>query len=252
MMPRLTGRARINAAILLTSGLAWMMLLVDTGSIISTGYCSAPDAGAAVDTLRTLLAFNPVSSLIAGWGLMLAAMMAPTLIAPVHYIRERSFRRRRGRSIALFVAGYAAIWMAAGSVAIAAMLAVNVVAPGSYLPAVAVAIVALAWQCSPAKQRCLNRGHNHRALAAFGAAADLDALRFGVQHGLWCVGSCWALMLLPMLLPHGHHAAMAVATFVMTSERLEQPRAPGWRLRVPGKLARIAVAQTRMRWVGVR
>jgi hypothetical protein len=40
---------------------------------------------------------------------------------------------------------------------------------------------------------------------------------------------------------------MAVVTYVMTSERLEKPRPPGWRLRFPGKLIRIAVAQTRIR-----
>jgi predicted metal-binding membrane protein len=198
-----------------------------------------------------LLAMNPVSSLAAGWALMLVAMMSPTLIAPIHHVRERSFKRRRARSVTLFVVGYAAVWMAAGGVLLGAMLTSSLLMPRSYLPAVGVGIIALVWQCSPVKQRCLNRGHNHSELAAFGTAADVDALRFGATHGVWCVGSCWALMLFPMLLSQGHFAAMAAVTYVMTSERLEQARPLRWRLRFPGKLLRVAVAQTRIRLRGL-
>jgi len=54
-------------------------------------------------------------------------------------------------------------------------------------------------------------------------------------------------MLFPMLLAQGHLAAMAAVTFLMISERLEQPEPLGWRLRLRGKLMRIAVAQTRIR-----
>ncbi len=170
-----------------------------------------------------LLEMNPISSLIMGWAVMLVAMMSPTLITPFNHIFNCSFKRRRARSVTLFVFGYAAIWMAAGGVLIAATLMLKLLAPQSYLPAVGVGIIAIVWQCSPIKQRCLNRSHNHSALAAFGGAADRDALRFGITHGVWCVGSCWALMLLPMLLLQGHVAAMAVVTCLMISERLERP-----------------------------
>jgi predicted metal-binding membrane protein len=84
-------------------------------------------------------------------------------------------------------------------------------------------------------------------LAAFGAAADRDALRFGVTHAWWCVGSCWALMLVPMLLPFAQAAAMAAATFLIVSERLEHAIGPQWTCRLSGKLLRLLVAQTRIR-----
>src|SRR5919199_2263016 len=258
-------RARVNIPILLISAITWMMLLLNHGSIVTLAHCPVnhgsmmtlahcpvTDSGASPVSFQMLLEMNPISSLTAGWALMLVAMMSPTLITPIHHIRERSFKRRRARSVTLFVVSYAAIWMTAGGVLIAVMLMLNLLAPQSYLPAVGVGIIAVVWQCSPIKQRCLNRGHNHRELAAFGIAADLDALRFGMRHGVWCVGSCWALMLLPLLLPQGHFAAMAVVTYVMTSERLEQPRPPRWRLRFPGKLMRIVVAQTRIRLQSMR
>ena len=243
-------RARVNIAILLISGVTWMMLLVNPGSIMTVAHCPITDSGASLASFQMLLAMNPLSSMTAGWALMLVAMMSPTLIAPIRHVIERGFKRRRARSVTLFVVGYAAIWMAASVVLLAAILMLNVLVPQSYLPAVGVGIIALVWQCSPIKQRCLNRSHNHRELAAFGIAADLDALRFGITHGVWCVGSCWALMLFPMLLSQGHSAAMAVVTFVMTSERLEQPRPLSWRLRFPGKLMRILVAQSRIRLHG--
>lgn len=244
-------RARIYIPILLISAITWMMLLVNPGGIMTLAHCPVTDSGTSLVSLRMLLAMNPVSSLAAGWALMLVAMMSPTLIAPIGHIFERSFKRRRARSVVLFVLGYAAIWMTAGSVLLAAKLVLSWLAPQSYLPAAVVGLIAFVWQCSPIKQRCLNRGHNHTELAAFGIAADLDAVRFGITHGVWCVGSCWALMLFPMLLSQGHFAAMAVVTFLMTSERLEQPRPLSWHLRVRGKLMRIVVAQTRIRLDGL-
>jgi predicted metal-binding membrane protein len=203
-------------------------------------------------SLQMLLAMNPFSLMLAGWALMLVAMMSPTLIAPILHIFERSFKRRRARSITLFVLGYAAIWMAAGGVLLTVMIMLNLLTPRSFLPALAVGLIACVWQCSPMKQRCLNRNHNHRELAAFGLAADRDALRFGITHAVWCVGSCWALMLFPMLLWEGHFVAMAAVTFLMISERLEQPRPLSWRLRLRGKLGRIVIAQTRILLHGLR
>jgi predicted metal-binding membrane protein len=248
---RSRAKPRINFLILLVSAFAWMMLLVNPGSIMNLSHCPVTDSGASLASFQMLLAMNLLSSMAAGWALMLVAMMSPTLIAPIRHIMERSFKRRRARSIMLFVFGYAAIWMTAGSVLLATKLVLSLVAPRSYLPAAVVGLIAFVWQCSPIKQRCLNRGHNHTELAAFGFAADLDAVRFGITHAGWCVGSCWALMLFPILLSDGHFAAMAAVTFLMISERLEQPRRLSWRLRARGKLMRIVVAQTRIRLDGL-
>ncbi|HYW70721.1 MAG TPA: DUF2182 domain-containing protein [Pyrinomonadaceae bacterium] len=239
-------RACISIPILVVSGIAWMVLLLNSGSS-TLAHCVVTDSGASSASLRMLLQMNPPSSLAAGWAIMLVAMMSLTLITPISHIVARSFSHRRLRAIALFILGYAAIWMAAGGVLLSARLALTLLFGQSYLPAIAVGIVALVWQCSPIKQRCLNRNHNHRELAAFGLAADWDVLNFGITHGVWCVGSCWALMLFPMMLPAGHLAAMAAVTFLMISERLEEPQPLGWRLSLRGKLMRIIIAQTYIR-----
>lgn len=236
--------ARVRNPVLLLSAAAWIVLVLDPGGSMTHAHAHCHSMPAS---LSSLLAMYSPASLAAGWGLMLVAMMAPALILPINHLRLRSFKRRRARATVLFVAGYAAIWMAAGGVLLTGILAVRLFAPTSYLPAAAVTLIAIVWQLSPVKQRCLNRCHAHTGLAAFGVAADLDALRFGVSHGVWCVGSCWALMLAPMLLPQGHVAGMAIVTVLTCSERLEHPRPPGWRWRGLGKVSRIVAAQTRIR-----
>ena len=172
---------------------------------------------------------------------MMAAMMLPTLTGPIFHVYERSFKHRRFRSVSIFVAGYNIVWIPMGIFMVAAQLVLSALVPGSYRSAIMVVILAFVWQCSPLKQLCLNRNHNHAELAAFGLAADLSALRFGITHGLWCVGSCWALMLLPMMLIDGHLMAMFAVSIVMIGERLESPKPLCWRVRGLGKLVRIAV-----------
>ena len=238
-------RRRIAGALLLASAVGWTALLSGPWGEAGLAYCRSMGMAWTWPSFRALLAISPLSALALDWTLMLVAMMTPTLIAPVLHVHQRSFKSRRIRSIALFALGYAAIWMSAGVVLVTVQLMANASAPDAVWPAATAALLALVWQCSPFKQRCLNRSHNHSELAAFGLAADRDALGFGLTHGAWCVGSCWALMLLPMLLGHAHLAAMIVVTIVMIGERLEAPAPLRWRLRGPGKLWRIAIAQAR-------
>ena len=237
----------VRNSVLFMSAIAWILLLLKSGGMLTVVHCPPTRPGARPLLGSAELTMNPPLDLAAGWALMLVAMMSPVLIQPIRHIRLRSFRHRRTRSIALFVTGYAAIWMALGSVLLAIELVLKLFSPQSYLSVTGVALVSLAWQCSPIKQRCLNRCHAHSELAAFGGAADFEALRFGLTHGMWCAGSCWTLMLFPMLLPRGHIVAMASMAILIFSERLEPPGPPCWRWRGLGKAMRIVIAQTRIR-----
>ncbi|WP_320233563.1 copper chaperone [Mesorhizobium montanum] len=227
---------------------AWILVAMEATGMALPAFCStgalwtAPSA-----SLDLVLALNPPGSLAAGWALMLAAMMAPLLIVPVRHIRDRCLPRGRARVVALFVAGYATSWMVAGAMLLALAIAMRLAVPRAWLPLSAAALPALVWQISPAKQICLNRCHLQPELAAFGLAADVDALHFGLTHGIWCVGSCWALMLLPLLVPHGHVATMAAVALWLFSERLERPTSPRWIWRGPGKAIRIVAARAGMR-----
>jgi predicted metal-binding membrane protein len=207
-------RLQVRVPLLTVSGGAWLLLFFGDAPV-----CSMP------------------SMRLTGSTLMFAAMMLPLLGAPLCHVRDRSLTRRRLRAIALFAGVYAAMWIAAGVMLL--MIADRV----SPLPALA---VIAAWQFSPWKQRCLNRLHAHPKLSAFGLDADLDVLRFSAVHGLWCIASCFALMLLPMLLPRGQVVAMAAVTVWLAVERLAQPVSPRWRWREPAQAARTihAIAMT--------
>ena len=68
----------------------------------------------------------------------------------------------------------------------------------------------------------------------------MDALRFGFAHGAWCVGSCWALMLIPLVVPVWHVGVMVAVSLWMWSEQLERRTAGGWRFHLPLRPLRIA------------
>jgi predicted metal-binding membrane protein len=232
-----------------TSLAAWSMLALDGGELVLPAFCSGGKLSVAPLSVSfdLALAFNSPLQLASGWALMVAAMMAPLNIAPLRHVRDRSFASRRGRATLLFVAGYLAVWMTAGvalqAVALAARWAVPAPPVGLGL-ALAIAIV---WQVSPIKQWFLNRCHRRPALRAFDAAADRDAFDFGLTNGVSCVGACWALMLLPLVVERGHLLAMIAISLFVVAERLENPAPLAWRWRGPGKALRIAIAQARMR-----
>lgn len=190
---------------------------------------------------------NPFSSQLLGWVLMVVAMMLPKLIVPIQGIYVQSLRRYRFWCSLLFVAGYIATWTAGGVFMVWVIIGLNLLMPMSYVPGLGLMFIAIVWQFSPAKQRFLNQGHEHHVLSPFGWAAFRDSFMYGVAHGLSCIGSGWALMLFPMLLPKGHDLAMIVVTFIMISEHLEYPKSPKWRFDLRGKLFRVMVAQAQIK-----
>lgn len=192
--------------------------------------------------------------------LMIIAMMAPMTLQPLCHIRISSFSDRHGRSVALFLIAYAAVWLTGcfalkalealmGSGASGASAARGV--QDAYLLSGMAALVACVWQVSPFKQWCLNQCHDYPPLAAFGCQADLGVLRFGLKHGIWCFGSCWALMLFAGSLQQWHLAGMAIVALIMFCERLEPPLRPAWRMRgfrMTALRLRRAIALRRQVW----
>ncbi|MFD2719554.1 DUF2182 domain-containing protein [Hymenobacter monticola] len=224
---------------------------------LAISYCGAPVPVPSFATYapsgELLASVTPLSpgltwAWAGNWALMLVAMMLPTLVAPLCHVHSRSFARRRARAMSLFVLGYGAVWLVVGSGLLGLQRLVQGWFANPYLLAGAAVLLALVWQASPLKQRFLNRGHRHRALAAFGVRADADALRLGLEHGGWCAASCWALMLVPPLLPSGHLWAMAAVGLLMYCERLDPPGQPAWRWRG----FKTAVGFARLRLLGPR
>ncbi|MEJ2120599.1 MAG: DUF2182 domain-containing protein [Alphaproteobacteria bacterium] len=144
---------------------------------------------------------------LAGWIVMLTAMMLPSEIGYVRVFAalsaERSASRSEGRArTTAFVAGYALAWTLYGAVAFALDAAIREAA-FSFVswaragPLVAGAVLVLAGlhQSSRLKEACLT--HCRTPLSYFARhwrPGGAGALRMGLAHGLVCVGCCWALM----------------------------------------------------------
>ncbi|MER9304250.1 DUF2182 domain-containing protein [Mesorhizobium sp. M0496] len=191
------------------------------------------------DKLAFAVTFYSPANLVGEWLLMVAAMMMPMLVGAVGHIRARSLPSRRLRALVLLMIGYWTIWFAYGFLIVTTMLAFRVMQTAPIVTVALVGAVVLFWQFSPAKQFCLNRCHSQPSLAVHGISADLDALRYGVMQGIWCCGTCWALMLIPLAMQSGHLIAMAATSALLTAERLEKPRRPGWEIRWPSTIFRL-------------
>jgi predicted metal-binding membrane protein len=230
-----------------TSLLAWSLLFIDGSALRLPPFCSASVGGSPPPAASIDLAFaiNYPAKFASGTVVMIIAMMSPLVVAPLRHVRERTFVRRRARSTLLFLAGYVLVWMSAGMALQAFALAVRGIVPTAIDGFGAAVVAAMLWQISPAKQWCLNRCHRHPHLAAFGTQADRAAFVFGLTNGSACAGACWALMLLPLLLIHGHVIGMSAVTLFVIAERVERPAALGWRWRGLRKALRIARALAR-------
>ena len=229
--------------------LAWWLLARDSGGSMASTFCSPDTLWALPLSVRFDLAVMLVSpvQLASGSALMIAAMMLPLIIAPLRHVRDRSFARRRARATILFAAGYGVVWMIVAVVLQLIAVAARWAAPAPLLCFGLAVVTAILWQVSPTKQWCLNRCHRRPHLAAFGAAADRDAFDFGLTNGASCAGSCWALMLLSLLIGEGQILGMIAITLFIFAERLEGPAQIKWRWRGSGRALRIAIAQARMR-----
>lgn len=142
------------------------------------------------------------------WVTMMTAMMLPA-VAPMALVfaRVSSERRRRGRTFVptwVFLGGYLAAWAAYGLAAYGIfrlvrsghLHALSWHAQGPLIAGGAI-VAAGIYQLTPLKRICLRhcRSPMHYVLGGW-RSGRLGAIRMGAEHGAWCVGCCWGLMLI--------------------------------------------------------
>jgi predicted metal-binding membrane protein len=138
------------------------------------------------------------------WLTMMAAMMLPSL-APMALAHARASRNAGAPSptaaSAIFAAGYLVTWLGAGVLAYALIQGVRALdlswlawdEGGPYV-AGGVILGAALYELTPAKSACLRHCRNPGLLGARWRPGPSGALRMGLEHGGFCVGSSWALM----------------------------------------------------------
>ena len=91
-----------------------------------------------------------------------------------------------------------------------------------WMVAATVLIGAGLFQFSALKYRCLEQCHTPFTFVAsrwHGRAPSQEALRIGFDHGVFCVGCCWALMLLMFVVGMGNLGWMLVLAAIMAAEK---------------------------------
>ena len=173
---------------------------------------------------------TPVVLYLIGWTLMTTAMMLPTTIPLLEIFRRLTARRpERSQLMTLLIAGYLGVWVAFGAAAhLADWILHELVERNPWLEANAYVIgagtllLAGAFQFSRLKYRCLDKC---RAPLSFvmeywrGSHDRRNALFLGVHHGLFCLGCCWALMLLMFGVGVGNIGWMLSLGMIMAVEK---------------------------------
>jgi predicted metal-binding membrane protein len=203
---RLTPQAAI---LLLVATVAWLV--------------TAGRAGTMGGTTGTMGLSLP--AFVGMWALMMAAMMLPS-VAPVAAMYQRSVRSYRALRLAGFTGGYLLAWAGAGIPAflLTAFVARLVNDHPAWATAVAVVVFASCgvYQLTPLKSRCLKHCRSPLSLLLhYGAyRGALRDVRAGAHHGAYCLGCCWSLMALFVVLGVMNLAAMVVLAAVVLVEKV--------------------------------
>jgi predicted metal-binding membrane protein len=181
------------AAVLLAATLVLWIFTVDR--------MRGMDAGPGTD-------LGTVGWFVGTWVAMMAAMMLPS-VAPMALLfaavsRERARRGGERISTWIFLSGYFATWTAYGLAAYGVYRALRALdfhflAWSEHGPLIAGSALAAAgvYQLTPLKRVCLRhcRSPLHFVLGSW-RGGKLGATRMGIEHGAFCVGCCWGLMVI--------------------------------------------------------
>jgi predicted metal-binding membrane protein len=162
------------------------------------------------------------------WQAMLAAMMLPSSLPLIRLFRAVSARQARpGRALAAFLGGYALVWTAFGGAAFFGDAVVHRTVDSwpwleahQWLIGGATLAVAGLFQFSELKEQCLAKcrlpGPYLFAHYRRGAAGGFH---LAIGHALFCLGCCWALMLVMFAAGVAVLWWMAALTAVMVYEK---------------------------------
>ena len=171
-----------------------------------------------------------LSLFVAGWTLMLVAMMLPTSMPLVMLFHRLTLRRPDGsRLVALLIVGYLSVWILFGGLAHVGDLLIHTAVKQSvwleaneWIIGAGTIMLAGIYQFTPLKYSCLDKCRSPLSFITehwTGSQERSQAFRLGVHHGIFCVGCCWSLMLLMFVVGVGNLGWMLALGTVMAVEK---------------------------------
>ena len=165
---------------------------------------------------------------LTGWVAMMSAMMLPAVIPMVLLVTRwsRSQAQPTYRLVA-FVGGYLLVWGSAGVFYYALIEILDARVPaseGGARVAASVLLLSGVYQFSPLKDRCLSACRTPLGfLMTYGNRMGRGwrgYLEVGARHGLFCLGCCWMLMVVLVLLGVMNVLWMLVVSAVIFVEKV--------------------------------
>ena len=166
------------------------------------------------------------------WAVMMVAMMLPSA-APMVLMFATVNRKRRSQQrpyvpTFVFASGYVAVWILFSAVVTLAQwplhhwaLLTPMMDNASAIMAGLVLIVAGVYQWTPWKDACLNQCRTPLGfLMTEWREGAAGAFFMGVKHGLFCVGCCWALMLVLFAVGVMNMLWVAIITLFVLAEKV--------------------------------
>jgi predicted metal-binding membrane protein len=195
-------------------------------------------AVAWLDVIRTSLGtpdmmmtmFMPLTvadaiAFVVSWGIMMTAMMLPSALPMIRLYgatQRRQTDSSSGPPVAVFTLVYLAVWAASGLPVYLAHTGLMALPPRAFAYGVAAALlVAGVFQLSPLKQSCLRACRSPLGfLLGHWRAGLLGSLALGWRHALYCLGCCWALMVVLVAAGAMGLAWVLLVTAAVAAEKL--------------------------------
>lgn len=171
-----------------------------------------------------------IAVFVASWTLMIVAMMLPSSMPLVHMFQTMVCDRpHHTRLVFLLIAGYLSMWILFGLAAHLGDWSIHQAFDQSmwlrahaWMMGTAALLLAGFYQFTPLKYHCLDKCRSPRTFIMErwqGGAEQSQAFWLGVDHGMFCIGCCWSLMMLMFTVGIGSIAWMLVLGTVMAVEK---------------------------------
>ncbi len=215
----------ILITLLVLSGLAWVVTVHEAGGMGWGMFTCSMTMGTPFSVSNGVL-------YIVLWGVMMVAMMLPAM-TPIVGLFGTIAKRKREQGLPftpawVFLAGYVTLWTLTGILGYAADIAIQSL-PAQF-PALRwygmvigglTLIGAGIYQLTPLKYLCLSQCRSPLGfLLERWRDGYRGAFRMGVQHGLYCLGCCWSLMVVLFVVGTMNVVWMGLLSAVIFAEKI--------------------------------
>jgi predicted metal-binding membrane protein len=222
--------------VIVLGGLGWLYL-----ALLFGGTASAPGGPGFVQALCSTLQDGlsgpyAVAVIFSMWCAMALAMMLPSAAPTIlTYTEIADTAARKGERIVspfVLAGGYAAVWFGFSVFAVLGQIALTRtalldrgMASANPLLSGAIFIFAGIYQFSALKHACLTRCQQPFPFFFTNwATTNAGVFRLGLKQGLYCLGCCWAMMLLMFGVGLMNIVWMTAIAIVMTIEKMPTGR----------------------------